>query len=361
MLAVRAFSGEATSGDLSELADMLDSDSSLEARYEYLKAYWESKNSLVSDLDTAFSKVAQKAGLNNEATEWQEPMSIDLANERRPGWRKVIARVSVAAAVLVFVLAGYMFYKGSQKSSTVRNLVKTELKTEQNPRGTTSVIYLEDSTRVVLNADSKLQFPETFDDSVREVYLTGEAFFDVTRNEQKPFIIHAGRMNIKVLGTEFNVRSYPDDSTSEASLIRGLIEVTLADRPTDKIILKPSEKLIVSNDSFVRDQSELSSSLSAKEARLQIGKLHYVSPVDSTVMETSWLNNKMVFKDESFYRLARDLERKYDVNIQFRNDIVKEYRFTGAFEKESIHDVLEALSLTEKFNYTIKKDSITIY
>ena len=87
-----------------------------------------------------------------------------------------------------------------------------------------------------------------FNKDLREVTLNGEAYFDVTKNAEKPFIIHTKKMDVKVIGTAFNVRSYSDEKTAEASLIRGSIEVTLKDRKDQKIILKPNEKISIATD-----------------------------------------------------------------------------------------------------------------
>jgi transmembrane sensor len=114
-------------------------------------------------------------------------------------------------------------------------------------KGSKSHIVLPDGTNVWLNADSKIIYPGNFQGETREVSLVGEAFFDVVKNVNKPFIIHTGTMDVKVLGTAFNVRSYPGEMTTEASLLRGLIEVTLNGTEKKKILLKPNEKLTVLN------------------------------------------------------------------------------------------------------------------
>jgi ferric-dicitrate binding protein FerR (iron transport regulator) len=92
-----------------------------------------------------------------------------------------------------------------------------------------------------------------------------------------------------------------------------------------------------------------------------ISSLHYISPKDSAIVETSWLDNKLVFQDESFAQLATDLERRYGVAIRFSNTSIRDLKFTGVFEKETIDEVLKALQLTEKFNYKTEGNNITIF
>ena len=115
-------------------------------------------------------------------------------------------------------------------------------------QGSRTHLTLPDGTMVWLNAGSRLSYGKNYNTATREVNLTGEAFFDVAHNTQKPFLIHTARIDVQVLGTSFNVKSYPTDRTTEATLIRGSIEVSIKDRPSEKIILRPDEKLVVAND-----------------------------------------------------------------------------------------------------------------
>lgn len=361
LLAARRLSGEATEEELAELNRLLSVNAEWQWRFQNLKLHWESKRDVASDLDLAYRKLKLQPVQSPDSDRASDETELSEKTDRSGVRRRFSIRMAAAASLIAFLLGGYLIYEWIRPARTSQIVSKNELVYRQNPKGNTSLLYLSDSTRVILNADSKLEFPEYFDGETREVYLTGEAYFDVRHDKQKPFIIHAGRMNIKVLGTEFNVKSYPDDSTSEASLIRGMIEVTLTDRPSDKIILKPREKIVVSNDIDLHGMPGKEYSSTGSEAHLLVGKLHYLSPSDSTVLETVWIDNKVVFKNESFYKLAKNLERRYNVNIYFKNPLVKDFRFTGAFEKESINEILNALKLTERFDYSISKDSILIY
>src|ERR1019366_6846207 len=110
----------------------------------------------------------------------------------------------------------------------------------KSPSRVKSKIVLSDGSVVTLNSETTLRYPAEFNGQTREVYLDGEAFFDVAKDHKHPFIVHAGKMNVRVLGTAFNIKSYANDATSETTLIRGAIEVTMSDRPSDRIILKPN-------------------------------------------------------------------------------------------------------------------------
>ena len=112
-------------------------------------------------------------------------------------------------------------------------------------RGTKTKIILPDGSQVWLNSDSKLSYGERFNDTIREVSLEGEAYFDVIKDKNRPFIVMTNALNIRVLGTAFNIKSYAQDATIETTLIRGMIEVRKNNEPaTKKIVLTPNEKLI---------------------------------------------------------------------------------------------------------------------
>ncbi len=226
---------------------------------------------------------------------------------------------------------------------------------------------------VWLNAGSKLTYTKDFGKKNREVVLTGEAFFDVTKNPEKPFLIQTNSINIKVLGTAFNVKAYPEDKQTETSLIRGNIEVTIKNRPNDKIFLSPSEKLVVENIVAIENNKKIKVQNSASRPtikenfsiaplvpKLSINKLKY-SPVDSTVAETQWINNRLVFRDESFTELAIRLERWYDVTIEINDAALEEARLNGIFQSETIVQALEALKISVPFSYDQKGNKITIY
>jgi ferric-dicitrate binding protein FerR (iron transport regulator) len=197
---------------------------------------------------------------------------------------------------------------------------------------------------------------------IREVNLSGEAYFDVVKNAEKPFIIHAGKINIKVLGTAFNVNCYPEEKNTVTSLLRGSLEVTMKDRQ-ESIILKPNEKLIVSNDenrSVNTGQRQPGKIIPVVQGNIfELSRLSVLSK-DNSIVETSWLNNKLVFRSESFEDLAIKMERWYGVGIRFKEEKLKAKRFTGIFEKESIAQALAALQLTTPFTYKINRDSIFI-
>jgi ferric-dicitrate binding protein FerR (iron transport regulator) len=224
-------------------------------------------------------------------------------------------------------------------------------------RGSKSSIKLPDGTIVRLNTDSRLTYLNFTAGKTREVTLEGEAYFDVAHDSSRPFIIHTGKINIKVLGTSFNVRNYPQDKVLETSLIKGKIEVSLKSRPDDIIILKPTEKLIIA-----KEQDELSAStktIASIDNKVVLTSITYLRN-DSLVAETSWLNDKMVFVNQPLERIAIELERKYAINISFKDEKVKKYRYTGVFENVSLEKVFQLIKYSKNINYKINDKNIVI-
>ena len=225
---------------------------------------------------------------------------------------------SALALVAVLTMAGFfLFYStGVLPKETAEFSAKNEISIKSSSR---TNLVLPDGTKVWLNASSELTYEKTYGNKLREVTLSGEAYFDVVKNKEKPFIIHTAKMDIKVLGTVFNVKCYPGEKTTETSLVRGSIEVTLKDR-LEKIMLKPNEKLIINNADEIAEKSKtVSRKVTPSKAVIEkpiISLTHLtLLPIDSTIVETAWVQNRLVFSSETFEEVVLKMERWYNVKI----------------------------------------------
>ncbi|PTQ94167.1 FecR family protein [Mucilaginibacter yixingensis] len=329
--------GELTFQEAKELEDLLKEDSINQARYNIIREYVAGEQVAEKSNMQLLEKVRQKIAAKES--------QIDIAQPKRKSGAWL---AKVAAMLLVAIATAILFYTyPTGKKPELTHLVNT-------PNATRKKLILSDGTQIVLNADSKIQFPDKFEGDTREVRLTGEAYFDVHHDPAHPFIIHTGKMDVKVLGTAFNIKAYADDNFSETTLLRGKIQVTLRDRPSDIITLKPTEKLVV-NYSSPADRGDRNGS-----TNVALPKITYLQKKDSMVVETSWLSNKIVFQDEEFAELAKKLERTYNVHIEFENERVKQLVFTGIFEQENIEQALHAMSLISPFTYKINQNQIIV-
>lgn len=241
-----------------------------------------------------------------------------------------------AAAVIAVVfgigLIGYYFANRSQTTL----LATTDQKIFK---------VLEDGTRIWLNKQSSITYNEDFGKQQREITLTGEAYFDVVKNAAVPLIVHAGRVNIEVKGTAFNVNAYQHNDGIEVALVRGSIAVTDSQNSKNSVLLRPNDKLVFSSQSALQNQNSF--------------KVMVLQP-ELLLKETSWLADTLVFHKEKLIDLAAKLAKKYDVSIEIRSEKLKETRFSGTFTNETIDQELAALKLSYPLTYTINKQLVII-
>lgn len=260
-----------------------------------------------------------------------------------------------AASMIMIVGILYLF----TKEPTIKSIAKKqpELNEISTRLGSKSQVKLPDGSVVWLNGGSKLTYQKDFGKTIREVNLTGEGYFDVVKNKEVPFIINTKSIRIKVLGTVFNVKAYPEDKQTETSLIKGKIEVTIKNRPDDKIILSPNEKLIVKNELIEAQKKQKTIDFLPA---VSINKLKFITP-DSTVAENQWVENKLVFRDQTLEEVAIMMERWYNMKIEIQSEGLKLTRMNGNFEKETVDQAIEALKLIIPFKTIQKGNTIIIY
>lgn len=262
----------------------------------------------------------------------------------------IIRWLSIAAVLAIVSTSIVLFYHHSiQVSNDALPLVKFETR-----KGQKKQITLSDGTTVWLNSLSSLTLKNGFNDESREVNLIGEAYFDVTHNADKPFKVHTADFNINVLGTAFNIKAYPDDKTSEATLIRGIITMQSNYVQNRVITMKPRDKVIFLLEAPLKKQ---------KTKNFSTPKIivdHYSMATDSAVIETAWTVNRLEIKNQTFEDIKDMLERWYNIQIIFQSDAVRNFVFTGTYINENIVQVLNSLKEVQNFNYVIDKNKVTI-
>jgi transmembrane sensor len=354
-LIARVLNGEASPREQEELMQVLSQDESLQQQYDLLTRIWKEKEGHLENEDNdaarnTISRIINKAELEGRHIEPQVRKS--RLNKRR---------VWLAAVSVVVILFAGWFLKISQSS------LKEEIKQEalEARKGSRSRSLLADGTTVWLNAGSKLYYENDFTGTTREVRLEGEAFFDVVKQPDRPFIVHTSGIDIKVLGTAFNVKSYPEDKTVETTLYRGSVRVFRHEDSEKKAIqLKPNEKLILAKHAAIKPE-ELSKDDNPSSVKQIPPASFTIAHIDSTKtenerFETAWLYSRLEFRGDSFEELAKKLERWYNVTIVFNDENVKQLNFNGSFEIETVAQAFAALKSALPFNYTIKGNEIYV-
>ncbi len=245
--------------------------------------------------------------------------------------KKFFSNVLKFAAVLVIGLVTGILISILQKPETVYY-------TSIAPKGSVSQMVLPDSTLVFLNSGSSLKYSINGKKKFREVFLSGEAWFDVAKNKKKPFLVHTTYYNVIVTGTQFNVKAYPGDNEIVTTLEEGSVKVVSSDKfKMDSRILKPGEQLL-----YDREENFL--------------KINTVR----TRMFTSWKDNKLIFINMSLKELIVLLERKYGVDIEVDWNVILDYHYDGTIHNETILDVLDILKETLPVDYNIEGQKIII-
>lgn len=230
----------------------------------------------------------------------------------------------VAAVLTLPIMLGIGWYLGSTKISN-----ETQLCEVTAPKGQISKCVLADGTEVWLNAGSTIKYDPSLTGNSREVLLDGEAYFKVSKNKHKSFVVSTKHAQVKVLGTIFNLKAYSGENKVETTLEEGSIVFSLNESATKPVELKPGEQL----------------AYNVSEKTITLGKVE-------TYLHTAWKDGKFVFKDADLKAIITELERLYDVRIHLENEKLLQTRFRGMFEYEqNIFSALEALEQTTNMKY----------
>jgi ferric-dicitrate binding protein FerR (iron transport regulator) len=353
----KKLANEATETEINELQSILVSNSNLHHQADLITEMWEQRSQRGNFAnEAAYMRHVMKHKdefFTDELNECAQPAVInqEFEGERPFSLRSVASkRLTIISFVTLLTCATGGIYFLSGKKSAVAS-AKEEISSVVTKNGNRSKVVLPDGSQVWLNAGSSLDYNNsTFNKDLREVSLNGEAYFDVTRDESKPFIIHTKKMDVKVIGTTFNVRSYSDEKFAEAALIRGSIEVTLKDRD-QKLVLKPNEKITVANENPKPD---------TKTEKLTTVKSNQ-APTDNIIGEIAWTQNKLYFEDETLEDIGNLIERWFGKKVTIANESLKTVHYTGNFENETVEEVLSYLKLSKPFNFRIGTDNVVIY
>ncbi|MDJ1480710.1 FecR domain-containing protein [Cytophagaceae bacterium YF14B1] len=300
-----------TPEELKNLITKYKLDQCTDEEKEWVEHWLDSLHTQSEDL-SATEEVRIKASLQEriDTAIKEEENIIALPVRQFPVWRvaSVILLVALAAGVGIWIGKGH-FLKTSVAYMEI-----------YNPPGRQKVIQLSDKSLVYMNADTRIRVPKSFSGNIRQVYLEGEAFFEVTKDPKKPFVITSGKINTRVLGTSFNVKAYKDDSQIEVAVRTGKVQVGDS---MQTVFLTPNQK----------------ASYSIKEQLL--------TQTNVTQLEnyTAWMEGNLVFEDKTLPEIIQILNRKYNVTIQLENKELSQCKLNARFKNEPLPRIVEKICL----------------
>lgn len=354
LLISKALAGEISAAELREMESIFMNEPERRADYENIKRLKlqvsESSNEERRAMERGLDKF-DHIFAENEFTERSlfnhrlEP----LPNRNYKGW--------MIAASIVFLFVTGLFavrYYRQDKTEPAQLIVADYGKRIQST--------LPDGTVVWLNSGSSIKYAGYSQSGKREVTLNGEAYFDVKHDAKHPFIVHAGKLNVVVLGTAFNVKAYNSDAFIETTLIRGKVEILNEAKAGAGIVMYPNEKVRVNTEVNVVKKVTIVNKQPVPDSVAIAGNGAFKpSAPDNEIEETAWVSDYLTFKKEDFAELAGQLERWYNVKIIFDNDKYVSKQFTGRFKDQNIDEVMRALRFTQPFHYKITNNQIHIW
>lgn len=301
--------------EITDVLDWIEASEDNQARYNALKTLW-----VITGLKQVNEQHAGKF-----FTKPAPAKTVSL---------KVMSLMRYAAVfILAFLTGAFALYLVSQNQETPFYRAYNEI---QVPNGEKSIITLYDGTRVWLNSGTTFRYPVAFQPKERKVYVDGEAYFDVSKKKDQPFIIQADQLKIKVLGTRFDVCAYHTDEEFFVTLEEGSVH-TSSDVNGAELVLSPGDQAVFSR----------------KTNRLIQTKV-------DTDLYSSWKEDLLRFQDAPFKEVIKKMERWYDVNITLDGSIDPEETYTMTIKTESLREMLNVLSKTTPMKYAINGKKVLI-
>ncbi|MCY1721811.1 DUF4974 domain-containing protein [Prolixibacteraceae bacterium Z1-6] len=244
----------------------------------------------------------------------------------------ILTWLTRAAALFLLPVIAYFFFTISQQNFEINELSHAQIDSLEiiAPVGSKTIVQLSDGTEVFLNHGSKLKYPQKFVGSNREVILSGEGYFKVAHDQEKPFVVKTSELNVTALGTEFNVLAYPNEDIIEATLVNGVVSLENSSNG--------------SNNSLGRLEP-------LQHVRYYTKTKQIVSSMGNIERYISWKEGRLIFKNEPIEQIAKRLNRWYNVEIEFENDIVKDYTYTATFVDETLFQILDLMELATPIKY----------
>lgn len=343
----RYLAGECSREEMARIETWIESDPANRQTFEAVKKIWEvePKKEIQTDLKEAWSRLEEQIEEREEvrADHQIHNLTDRLRRKSRPSGRNVWLRVAAIIVIGLFasLYATNFLSNGTNGESGAREHSEMAMQEVRTERAHQSEMTFSDGTVVRLNAASYIRFPSRFYSDVREVYLEGEAWFDVKHNPDVEFVVHTRAATVRVLGTEFNVKAHTGDPEVEVVVAEGTVAVQAASASLEK----PGSEVLLT-------QGELSRVPSGQSPTA-------AQPVDVRSY-LSWLRGDFVFEEVPFAKVLNEWERRFDVDFEVENETLLATPFTGEFRHESFDEMLRLTSVSLEFSYERNNNTIVI-
>lgn len=252
---------------------------------------------------------------------------------RRRGYRRIVWRVAAAAAVIMILITG------SLGTLTVAERLEQPL-TVYTQLGERSQVELPDGTKVWLNSSSRVEYRSTLFSRERRVKMKGEVYFEVAHDEHSPFIVSTNGLDVRVLGTKFNIRNIEQKHLVSTVLLEGSVMAYAEGNEAYSVRLRPSQELVYDTET----------------------KYMQLRNCEMAERSINWIDGRFRFEENTFEEIVAELQRYYNVEVHFMDDSLRAERFSGDFHVEDgIYHIMSVLQLTYKFHYKVNSNDIEIY
>jgi transmembrane sensor len=319
LLVSRKLANEASRANLAELEQMIASHPDYQARYEALFNYWQQADRKREvDVNAALQKTLHT--LHTEETPSKKRFFI-----KRKSY-SIWLGIAASFALLFLLLPNLRHFTFHQ----------------HNEKAMRSEILLSDGSIIWLNADSEISYPEVFSPHIREIHLSGEAYFDIAHDPARPFIIHLDNNLVSVLGTSFNVKAYEEDDVVETSVVSGEVAfirqgIVASKNQKDTLLLTPNYKALYSKRAGTLTKTET-----------------------DTRLDTAWKDGILIFRSARFEEAGKILERTFGKEVVFSDQSIKLCRLTATFQNNSLEEIMILIAKTNDYTYDITEEQLTI-
>jgi ferric-dicitrate binding protein FerR (iron transport regulator) len=305
----RFFDGAATKQEVQHLLDQVKN---TEFEKAWMKDQWESSKEKMNP-------VVQKQIFESIKQRIEPRQSFN--------WKQWIAVAASIVVICTTCLSGYLLFKDSHNNLLGDMKVAVE-------KGQKAALTLPDGSKVWINSGSIITYGSRYNQKERIINLDGEAYFEVAKNKNAPFIVQSHSFSVRALGTAFDVKAYSEEKTFSTVLVHGKVEVS---DELNKIDLTPNQKVIYNRTTQSMQKTD----------------------VDDSNTYAAWRNNQLTFDSETFENIALALERSYNVKLIFQSESLKNYHYSGLLDNTSLESILQLFAMTSPLSY--KMQGSTIY